>query len=201
MLVATRNTDAMVVAAAPEDGASWAFVDRGLMLGGVLHLGLTAEDHTVTENAEPVFPIVEGRTTFDPDTGAWGWQDTDAPQIRQSLTDRVNAEKTRRLTAGFDYAGHRIPLTAEGRTDVSGATVRALRTLDDPTGTPWPNGFRWIDADNGALPLETPADMLAFGMAMEAAYRDLVLKARAAKDSLETMPVPDLATFDPEGGW
>lgn len=111
---------------------------------------------------------------------------------RRQMSARINAERDRRIVAGFPFAGHRFDFDPASKSRITGAATLAGFALAQgavPGDLQW-NGvgvdFTWLSADNVAVPMDA-ATCFAFGAAAAEHERAHIFAARALKDA-ETVP-------------
>ena len=105
----------------------------------------------------------------------------------------VNAERDRRIDAGFPHAGKVIQFDQSSQSNILGAcqmAVLATMAGGGQTGDYlWHGGdtpFEWITADNTTLTLDAPG-VIALGQAGASFKSMMIFKARALKDMT---PIP-----------
>lgn len=113
----------------------------------------------------------------------------------------VDAERDRRIAAGFSFAGKLYQSRPEDRENISGAALAALAAQiggAQPGHRRWHGGdsdFVWIAADNSLTPMDAQT-MFAFGQAAMAHKQAHIFAARALKDA---DPIP--ADFAEDSHW
>lgn len=131
--------------------------------------------------------------------GQPGWVLTTAPRIVPP--DEVDAERDRRIEAGFGFAGKLYQSRPEDRENIAGAAVAALAAIvagAQPGDLRWHGGatdFAWIAADNSLVTMDAQT-VFAFGQAAMAHKQAHIFAARALKDA---DPVP--ADYDDDAHW
>ncbi|MCQ8781735.1 DUF4376 domain-containing protein [Mangrovibrevibacter kandeliae] len=110
-------------------------------------------------------------------------------------SDDVNAERDRRIGAGFVFQGHPVDSGQDARENIAGAAMAAQdakllgavpgdlawqRLLAPDTGT---EVFLWIMADNTRVTLDAD-QMIAMGYAAMMHKQGLIFAARQIKDRL-----------------
>lgn len=120
------------------------------------------------------------------------------PYVPPSLTEgEVDAERDRRISAGFTFNGVFYQSRRADRENIAGASVAALSAMSagaQPGNYRWHGGgedFVWIAADNTMHPLDAQSTF-AMGQAAMAHKQAHIFAARALKDM---NPIPaDFAT-------
>lgn len=113
----------------------------------------------------------------------------------------VDAERDRRISAGFTFAGKSYQSRPEDRENIAGASTAALAAMvsgAQPNNLRWHGGdsdFVWIAADNSLTPMDAQT-MFAFGQAAMAHKQAHIFAARAIKDA---EPIP--ANYAGDGYW
>lgn len=113
----------------------------------------------------------------------------------------VDAERDRRISAGFVFAGKLYQSRPEDRENIAGASTAALAAMVNgaqPGDLRWHGGdsdFCWIAADNSLTTMDAQT-MFAFGQAAMAHKQAHIFAARAVKD---TDPIP--ADYTDDGWW
>lgn len=116
-------------------------------------------------------------------------------------TDAIDAERDRRIAAGFTFGGKLYQSRPEDRENIAGASVAALAAMGNgalPGDYRWHGGdsdFVWIAADNSLTAMDAQT-MFAFGQAAMAHKQALIFAARALKDA---EPIP--ADYTDDGYW
>jgi Domain of unknown function (DUF4376) len=104
----------------------------------------------------------------------------------------INAERDRRIDAGFVFAGVLYQSAAADRENISGAGILAAVAMmggAQPGDLRWHGGdadFAWIAADNSLVPMDAPT-VIAFGQVAASWKMQHIFAARALKDS---PPIP-----------
>src|SRR5690606_16556258 len=115
-----------------------------------------------------------------------------AAQAQAAGEAAINAERDRRIVAGFEFDGRHYQSRPEDRENIAGAALAALAAISagaQPGDLRWHGGetdFAWIAADNSLAPMDAQT-MFAFGQAAMAHKQALIFAARAIKDA-ETLP-------------
>lgn len=123
------------------------------------------------------------------------------PPPAPDLSDQVDAERDRRISAGFTFAGKRYQTRPEDRENIAGASVAALGAMVDGAAAGnlrWHGGdtdFAWIAEDNSLTPMDAQT-VYAFGQAAMAHKQAHIFAARALKNMA---PIP--ADFADDGYW
>ncbi|WP_460231444.1 DUF4376 domain-containing protein [Agrobacterium radiobacter] len=134
--------------------------------------------------------------------GVWGYSpegDTETPPTEEPVytTGMVDAERDRRIAAGFVFNGTVYQTRPEDRENIAGAATAALAAIvsgAQPDDFRWHGGdrdFEWIAADNTTHPLDAQSTF-AMGQAAMAHKQAHIFAARALKD-MEPIPA-DFAT-------
>ncbi|MEQ9132635.1 MAG: DUF4376 domain-containing protein [Salinisphaeraceae bacterium] len=116
----------------------------------------------------------------------------------QRARRQVNAERDRRINAGFTFDGVAYQSGPEDRENIQGAYSSALTAIlvdgAQPGDLRWTdpdNDFEWIAVDNSMVPMDAH-QVLAFGIAAKEHKQNHIFAARALKDM---DPIPsDFAT-------
>lgn len=155
--------------------------------------------------ADPDFAISKGWIAAPEHVGiGWGYDDGDwiAPEVEPEpvTPDMVDAERDRRIAAGFSFNNKIYQSRPEDRENITGASIAALAAIGAGAQSGdyrWHGGdsdFVWIAADNSLTVMDAQT-MFAFGQAAMAHKQAHIFAARAIKDA---EPVPaDYA----DGGW
>lgn len=112
--------------------------------------------------------------------------------IPRPTEDQVDAERDRRIAAGFTFAGVIYQSRPEDRENIMGAGTAALGAMVQgalPGNYRWHGGdsdFAWIAADNSLNPMDAQT-VYAFGLAAMAHKTAHIFAARAIKDA---NPIP-----------
>lgn len=110
------------------------------------------------------------------------------PPVASITPEEVDAERDRRVTAGFIFDGKLYQTRNEDRENIAGAALAALAAQiggAEPGDYRWHGGdsdFVWIAEDNSLTPMDAQT-MLAFGQAAMAHKQAHIFAARALKDS------------------
>lgn len=118
--------------------------------------------------------------------------DRDPAEVAAALVREIDAERDRRIAAGFTFAGKLYQGRPEDRENISGAALAALAAQmagATPGDLRWHGGdsdFVWIAADNSLTPMDAQT-MFAFGQAAMAHKQAHIFAARALKDAV---PIP-----------
>ncbi|WP_039017339.1 DUF4376 domain-containing protein [Halocynthiibacter namhaensis] len=113
----------------------------------------------------------------------------------------IDAERNRRITAGFNFEGHIFQADPESLANITGATTSAIGALmagkagDDVNWADPATPFVWLAADNTLVPMG-PAQVVAFGNAAMAHKSQHIHAARVLKN---TNPIP--ANFADDNFW
>lgn len=157
--------------------------------------------------AEPDFEL-PGETLVDADDASIGWTwngEMFAPPVLPALPaptpDTIDAERDRRITAGFVFGGKLYQSRNEDRENIAGAALAALAAQisgAEPGDYRWHGGdsdFVWIADDNSLTPMDAQT-MFAFGQAAMAHKQAHIFAARTIKDS---DPIP--VDYTEDGYW
>ncbi|MDQ0132671.1 hypothetical protein J2T08_000572 [Neorhizobium galegae] len=134
---------------------------------------------------------------FDANTGESHEEDWTPPTAAPPAPSEVDAERDRRIAAGFTFAGLFFQSRPDDRENISGASTAALGAMvagaqqGDFRWTGRDVDFTWIAADNSEVPLDAHS-MFALGTAAMAHKEDHIRAARALKD-MDPIPA-DFAT-------
>lgn len=99
----------------------------------------------------------------------------------------VDAERDRRVAAGFTFAGVRFQSRPDDRENIAGAATAALGAMmagAQPGDLRWHGGdtdFVWIAEDNSTMAMDAQT-LFAFGQAAMAHKQSMIFAARAIKD-------------------
>lgn len=116
-------------------------------------------------------------------------------------TAMIDAERDRRIAAGFMFGGKLYQSRPEDRENISGAALAALAAQisgAEPGNLRWHGGdsdFVWIAADNSLTPMDAQT-MFAFGQAAMAHKQAHIFAGRALKDA-----VPIRADYADDSHW
>lgn len=119
----------------------------------------------------------------------------------QITSAHVDAERDRRIAAGFEFVGKLYQSRPEDRENIAGASIAALAAMGagaQPDDLRWHGGDSdcvWIAADNSLTPMDAQT-MFAFGQAAMAHKQAHIFAARAVKDA---EPIP--ADYADDGYW
>ncbi|TCU35459.1 DUF4376 domain-containing protein [Rhizobium azibense] len=114
------------------------------------------------------------------------------PEPPPPISEDVDAERDRRITAGFVFNGFVFQSRPEDRENIMGASTAALAAMVNgaqPGDYRWhgeDSDFRWIDADNMMHPMDAQT-VFAFGRAAMSHKQAHIFAARALKDM---SPIP-----------
>lgn len=135
----------------------------------------------------------------DPVSGAFS--PPEAPEPAVPTPPMIDAERDRRIAAGFTFDGKLYQSRSEDRENISGAALAALAAQisgAEPGNLRWHGGdsdFVWIAADNSLTPMDAQT-MFAFGQAAMAHKQAHIFAARALKDAV---PIP--ANYEDDVYW
>ncbi len=111
-------------------------------------------------------------------------------QLRAGAERNVDAERDRRVAAGFVFGANTFQTRPEDRENIAGASTAALAAIVSGAQVGdlrWHGGdsdFAWISAANALVPMDAQT-MFAFGQAAMAHKQGLIFAARALKDMAE----------------
>ena len=141
---------------------------------------------------EVTVPPGDIRQLYNRQTGEWG-----PVVVAPVLPAEVDAERDRRITAGFTFNGVFFQSRPEDRENIAGASTAAIGAMmagaqeGDFRWTGADVDFTWIAADNSEMPLDAQG-MFALGTAAMAHKESHIRAARALKNF---DPIPaDFAT-------
>lgn len=119
---------------------------------------------------------------------------TELPPLPAPSSRDVNAERDRRISAGFTFGGKPYDFDMKAKTNISGAAQMAFMAIvTQPalaTSSMWNGGqqpFSWIAADNSAVEM-TAQTVIAFGRAAAGHEQSHIMAGRLIKDMT---PIPD----------
>ncbi|MBB3949900.1 DUF4376 domain-containing protein [Aureimonas jatrophae] len=122
--------------------------------------------------------------------------------LRLTMSPMVDAERDRRIDAGFLFGGTLFQARPADRENILGAASLAHMAVTlsgkKPGDLRWHDGdedFRWIAADNSLVPMDAPT-VIAFGQAAANHKSVHTFAARALKDA---DPIP--TNFVDDGYW
>lgn len=152
------------------------------------------------ENAEEtsIAADIDGKgwTNIKPGSHLWSeiteWTEEEgndiAPFLAVVMPTEIDAERDRRVAAGFTFAGKLYQGRPEDRENITGASLAALAAMGagaQPDDLRWHGGdedFVWIADDNSLTPMDAQT-MFAFGQAAMAHKQAMIFAARALKDA------------------
>lgn len=123
------------------------------------------------------------------------------PEPAGPTPQMVDAERDRRIAAGFSFGGKLYQSRPEDRENISGAALAALAAQiggAQPGDLRWhgaDSDFVWIAADNSLTPMDAQT-MFAFGQAAMAHKQAHIFAARALKSA---EPIP--ADYSDDSDW
>ena len=158
---------------------------------------------TAPEIADAGYVAAPAKPSFDPDAEYLDWTGSDwaVESLPPPSSDEVDAERDRRIAAGFSFGGKDYQSREQDRENISGASVAALAAMMNgaqPADLRWHGGasdFAWIAADNSLTTMDAQT-MFAFGQAAMAHKQAHIFAARALKDA---DPVP--LDFTDDANW
>lgn len=153
----------------------------------------------------PVIPaeIPEGKISTG-STAQWiegAWRQVHELADMPVTPDMIDAERDRRIAAGFTFSGVTYQSRDEDRENITGASLAALAAIGGGATAGdyrWHGGasdFQWIAADNSLNTMDAQT-MFAFGQAAMAHKQAHIFAARALKDA---DPIP--ADYADDGYW
>lgn len=172
--------------------------ERRATLRTILHDSWSGEDRAafgvfVVDTAPPEGQRWTGSFADDDGVPVPVFEDAPPPTASE-----VDAERDRRIAAGFIFAGKLYQSRPEDRENIAGASTAALAALVNgaqPGDLRWHGGdsdFCWIAADNSLTPMDAQT-MFAFGQAAMTHKQAHIFAARAVKDM---EPIPADVTAD-----
>lgn len=141
---------------------------------------------------KPADPVPEGKVVTGQSIQRvdgvvkWVCELEDAP-VPVVTSDQVDAERDRRIAAGFIFQGKLYQSRPEDRENMAGASIAALAAMGNgalPNDFRWHGGdsdFVWIAEDNSLTPMDAQT-MFALGQTAMAHKQALIFKARALKN-------------------
>lgn len=131
-------------------------------------------------------------------SGEWGYSPIEASETPPSeepvvTTAMVNAERDRRIAAGFWFAGTSYDFDDRAKMNISGAAQLAFMAIvagaqaDDLFWNGGLSPFAWISADNSLATMDAPT-VVEFGRAAAQHEQAHIFAARALKD-LDPIPL------------
>ena len=129
------------------------------------------------------------KPSYDSATQRLGWDGSDwtVEDLPPPTSADVDAERDRRIAAGFTFAGKFYQTRPDDRENIMGASTAALAAIINgasPGDYRWHGGdadFVWIAEDNSEVPMDAQT-MFAFGQAAMAHKQALIFNARALKN-------------------
>lgn len=124
-----------------------------------------------------------------------------AEAAKAELSGQVDAERDRRIDAGFTFNGVVFQSRATDRENVAGAAQLAFMAVvggAQPGDLRWASAgtdYQWIAADNSIVTMDAPT-VVDFGKAAAAEKQALIFAARTIKDM---NPIP--ADFADDKWW
>lgn len=153
--------------------------------------------------------IAAEKPYFDPATQTLRWVETDQVWLVEALppppppsTEDVNAERDRRIRAGFAFGGKPYDYNDAAQKRITGAaTLAGFASVNgaQPGDMLWHGGsdpFFWIAQDNALVPMDAQT-CFAFGQTAAAHESAHVFAARALKDAEGNIP----ADFADDSHW
>lgn len=163
------------------------------------------ETQPIPERTVPVEPPVLYPGEYAMWVGAWAVvserpQPPEEPGPTGPTPSMIDAERDRRIAAGFTFGGKLYQSRPEDRENIAGASLAALAAMSGafPGDYRWHGGdsdFVWIAADNSLTPMDAQT-MFAFGQAAMAHKQAHIFAARALKDAV---PIP--ADYADDSHW
>lgn len=120
------------------------------------------------------------------------WVRAEEPEPEPPTADMVNAERDRRIAAGFSFNGVQYDFDTRAKANISGAAQLAFMAIvagAEPGDLFWNGGatpFMWIAADNSMVSMDAQT-VVAFGRAAALHEQSHIFTARALKD-MDPMP-------------
>ncbi|MCO5152603.1 MULTISPECIES: DUF4376 domain-containing protein [unclassified Shinella] len=145
---------------------------------------------TAGEIADAGYVVAPDAPAYDPATEHLGWDGAawTVTALPPPTEEQVDAERDRRISAGFVFAGVIYQSRPEDRENIMGAGTAALGAMVQgalPGDLRWHGGdsdFAWIAADNSLNPMDAQT-VYAFGLAAMAHKTAHIFAARAIKDA------------------
>lgn len=143
--------------------------------------------------ADPAYAATMGWIEAPAHVGiGWTYDDGDwiAPEVEPEpvTADMIDAERDRRVAAGFTFGGVTYQSRDEDRENITGTSLAALAAIGGGATVGdyrWHGGasdFQWIAADNSLTTMDAQT-MFAFGQAAMAHKQAHIFAARALKDA------------------
>lgn len=120
------------------------------------------------------------------------WVKAEEPEPDLPSGDMVNAERDRRIAAGFSFNGVHYDFDSRAKANISGAAQLAFMAIvagAEPGDLFWNGGatpFMWIAADNSMVSMDAQT-VVAFGRTAALHEQSHIFAARALKD-MEPVP-------------
>lgn len=108
----------------------------------------------------------------------------EALPVEAVTSAQVNAERDRRISAGFEFEGVVYQTRIGDRENIAGASQLAFQAV--VLETPWPEDYRWIAADDSRVPM-TAHDVLRFAAAA-ARHKEAHIFAASDLKGMSTIP-------------
>jgi hypothetical protein len=102
---------------------------------------------------------------------------------RQARTLLATTQMDARIAAGLIWSGTLFQIDPDSQTRIAAMGALALGSITDPAGSPWIDGFYWVAADNGHVPMDA-ATTYAFARAVALHVSGCILRLRAIKDAI-----------------
>ncbi|WP_050743847.1 MULTISPECIES: DUF4376 domain-containing protein [unclassified Shinella] len=158
---------------------------------------------TVDEIADAGYVEAPAQPDYDPATEQLGWDGEvwTVTTLPPPTEEQVDAERDRRIAAGFSFGGVIYQSRPEDRENIMGASTAALGAMMQGAQAGdyrWHGGdsdFVWIAADNSIHPMDAQT-VYAFGLAAMEHKTAHIFAARAIKDA---DPIP--FDFTDNGYW
>lgn len=149
-----------------------------------------ASTFTPQEIADAGYVEAPSQPSYDAETQMLGWDGTDwtVEALPPPSSDRVDAERDRRIASGFTFAGKLYQSRPEDRENISGAALAAFAAIVNgaqPNDLRWHGGdsdFAWIAADNSLTTMDAQT-VFAFGQAAMAHKQAHIFAGRDLKDA------------------
>lgn len=161
------------------------FVDKnGVYLGGF-------------SGSEPPKGSIEVESAPDDASHVWNGTDWVTP-VASVTTDQIDAERDRRIDAGFTFNGKQYQTRQTDRENIAGAAQIAFMAIvggAEAGNLRWADpdsDYVWIAMDNSLVPMDAQT-VVELGRAAAAEKQALIFAARNLKDM---HPIPDDYTDD-----
>lgn len=124
------------------------------------------------------------------------------PDLKAARHAELAAIYAGKIAAGRIWNGTLFQIDPESQANIAAMGSLAASVLaGTPGAAPWPEGFYWVAADNGHVPMDA-AVMFAFAQAIAGYVSALILTNRALKDAIDAAAdATALAALDLTAGW